>query len=129
MVAYARTALHEQSVEEMQRAMACIGFHGFAEEIRRGYEIGGCHGALRAYLARAKKRPEWAFTWVDIYAHVELGDNDKAFARLSRVNKDDLGGWHCVVAQDGFGVQASPTLATLRIEPMWDSSPAKPRLV
>jgi len=122
MVAYARTGKQQESIEEMRAAIACMGFHDFAEEVRRGYVSGGYDGALRAYLSGAKKRPEWVFNFVEIYVYAELGDYDQAFAGLTRLNKDDYESWQWVVAAEGI-----PTPASLRIEPMWDPLHPDPR--
>jgi TolB-like protein/DNA-binding winged helix-turn-helix (wHTH) protein/Flp pilus assembly protein TadD len=128
MVAYARTGKRKESIEEMRSAVACMGYHDFAEEIRRGYVKGGYQGALRGYLNGLKAHPDWVFHWVDIYVYAELGDHDQAFARLSRLNKIDPGSWQFVgVDPDGFGILAVPTLAALRVEPMWDPLHSDPR--
>ena len=122
MVAYARTGRQKESIEEMSSAIACMGFHGFAEEIRRGYVSGGYHGALRAYLSGAKKRPEWVFSFNEIYVDAELGEYDQAFTRLARWSKEENELWQWVVNADGL-----PTPASLRIEPMWDPLHSDPR--
>jgi len=122
MVAYARTGKRKESIDEMRSAIACMGFHDFAEEIRRGYLTGDYPGALRAYLRGAKKRPDWVFHWVEIYVYAELGDYDQAFARLARLNKDDPGSWMWVLQ-----AEVVPTLASLRIEPTWDPLHSDPR--
>jgi serine/threonine-protein kinase len=126
MVAYARTGKRKESIEEMRNAVACMGFHDFAEQIRRGYVNGDYQGALRAYLSGAKKRSDWNFHWLDIYVYIELGDYDQAFARLVRLNKDDPGLWQWIGNRDG-SVQVMPTLASLRVEPMWDPLHSDPR--
>jgi TolB-like protein/DNA-binding winged helix-turn-helix (wHTH) protein/Tfp pilus assembly protein PilF len=122
MVAYARTGKRKESIDEMRSAIACMGFHDYAEEIRRGYLTGDYPGALRAYLRGAKKHPDWVFHWVEIYVYAELGDYDQAFARLARLNKDDPSLWQWVLQAEGM-----PTLASLRIEPMWDPLHSDPR--
>ena len=127
MVAYARTGKRKESIDEMRSAIACMGFHDFAEEIRRGYLTGDYPGALRAYLRGAKKRPDWVFHWCEIYVYAELGDYDQAFARLARLNKDEPAPWQWVATWDGYGILGMPTLAALRIEPMWDPLHSDPR--
>jgi TolB-like protein/DNA-binding winged helix-turn-helix (wHTH) protein len=127
MVAYARTGERKESVEELRRAMACMGFHDFAEEIRRGYMTGGYQGALGAYLRGAKRHSDWNFHWVDIFVYAELGDYDQAFTRLARLNTDDPGLWQWVESGEGSGAQVMPTLASLRVEPMWDPLHSDPR--
>jgi len=122
MVAYARTGKRKESIDEMRSAIACMGFHDYAEEIRRGYLTGDYPGALRAYLRGAKKHPDWVFHWVEIYVYAELGDYDQAFARLARLNKDDPSLWRWVLQAEGV-----PTLASLRIEPLWDPLHSDPR--
>ena len=122
MVAYARTGKRKESIDEMRSAIACMGFHDYAEEIRRGYLTGDYPGALRAYLRGAKKRPDWVFHWCEIYVYAELGDYDQAFARLARLNKDDPSLWQWVLQAEGM-----PTLASLRIEPLWDPLHSDPR--
>ena len=124
MVAYARTGRHKESIEEFRSGLACMGFDGLAEEMRRGYVGGGYEGALRAYLRGVKGHPDWAFHWLETYAYTELGEYDQAFARLPKL-KDDGGGWN-VVADEG-GVLIAPALTTLRIEPMWDPLHSDPR--
>jgi TolB-like protein/DNA-binding winged helix-turn-helix (wHTH) protein len=115
MVAYARTGKFEESIDEMSKGVACMGFHDLAEEIRRGYVAGGYEGGLRAYLKGAAKSPDWALHWVDIYVYAELKDYDHALSRLARLNKDDPSLWMWVTEAD-----CMPTLASLRVEPMWD---------
>lgn len=127
MVAYARTGKRKESIEDMRSAIACMGFHDFDEEIRRGYMSGGYQGALRAYLSGMKKRPDWVFHWTDIYVYTELGEYDQAFSQLARLNKDDPGSWQWVAPSDGLGTLVYPTLASLRIEPMWDPLHSDPR--
>ena len=127
MVAYARTGKRKESIEEFRSALISMGFGGWAEEMRRGYLEGGYEGALRAYLRGAKRHPDWAFRWVEIYAYIELGDYDQALARLARLNKDHPALWQWLEDGDGFGVRVEPSLATLRIEPMWDPLRVDPR--
>lgn len=128
MVAYARTGKRKESIEEMRNAIACMGFHDFAEEIRRGYTASGYEGALRAYLKGMKKRPDWPFHWLDIYAYAELGAYDQAFAKLTRLNKDDPSLWQWIApGEDGNGAQVMPPLPSLRVEPMWDPLHSDPR--
>jgi TolB-like protein/DNA-binding winged helix-turn-helix (wHTH) protein len=122
MVAYARTGKLKESIDEMRSAIACLGFHDFAEEIRRGYVASDYRGALRAYLVGARKRSDWAFHLVDIYAFAELGDYDQAFGQLARLNKDNPWSWQWVTQAEGL-----PTLASLRVEPMWDPLHYDPR--
>jgi len=125
MVAYARTGQHKASIEEFRSALVCMGFDGWAEEMRRGYLEGGYDGALRAYLRGVKAHPDWVFHWVETYAYTELGEYDQAFARLPRLNKDQPAAWQWTEAPEGLRVE--PSLATLRIEPMWDPLHADPR--
>ena len=120
--AYARTGKRKESIEELRSAVACMGFHDFAEEIRRGYVAGGYDGALHAYLRGAKKRPDWVFHWGDTLAYAELRDFDEAFARLPRLNKTDPWLWQWIGGDLG-----APNLAGLRIEPMWDPLHSDPR--
>lgn len=126
MVAYARTGKRKESIEELRSAVACMGFHDFAEEIRRGYMAGGYQGALHAYLSGAKKRPEWVFHWADISTYAELGDFDQAFARLPQLDKTDPSLWQWI-GEDPNGILSMPNLAGLRIEPMWDPLHSDPR--
>src|SRR5262249_50722921 len=114
MVAYARTGKRKEPIDEMRSAIDGLVYHDFAGEIRRGYVTGGYQGALRAYLVGARKRSDWAFHVVDIYAYAELGDYDQAFAKLAQLNKDNQWSWMWVTQAEAF-----PTLASLRVEPMW----------
>ena len=127
MVAYARTGKRKESIEEFRSALVSMGFDGWADEMRRGYLEGGYEGALRAYLRGVKRHPDWIFHWVEIYAYTELGDYDQALARLPRLNKDQPASWQHLDGADGYGVRVEPSLATLRIEPMWDPLHSDPR--
>jgi len=122
MVAYARTGKTKESIEELASGISCMGFRDFADEIRRGYRSGGYEAGLRAYLTGAAKRPDWVFHWIDIFVYAELGERDQAFSRLARLNKDDPSLWQFVGSADFM-----PTLASLRIEPMWDRLHSDPR--
>jgi TolB-like protein/DNA-binding winged helix-turn-helix (wHTH) protein/tetratricopeptide (TPR) repeat protein len=124
MVAYARTGKRKESVEEFRSALVGKGFYRLAEEVRRGYLRGGYEGAWRAYL-RGRKGTDFSFAFVDIYAHIELGDFDQALAHLPTLNNDEPGNWDWQANSDG--ASAIPSLATLRIEPMWDPLHSDPR--
>jgi TolB-like protein/DNA-binding winged helix-turn-helix (wHTH) protein/tetratricopeptide (TPR) repeat protein len=124
MVAYARTGRRKESIEEFRAALVGKGFAGLAEDVSRGYLRGGYEGAWRAYLL-GRRRTDFSFGFVDIYAYTELGEYDEVFARLPNLNNDDPGEWDWQANSDG--VSAIPSLATLRLEPMWDPLHSDPR--
>jgi TolB-like protein/DNA-binding winged helix-turn-helix (wHTH) protein len=124
MLAYARVGKRKESIEEFRSAMVCMGFDGLAEEMRRGYLKSGYEGALRAYLSGLKRYSDWKIRFVDTYAYTELGDYDRAFARLPQL-RDQGGIWQWV--EDTQGVRVFPSIVTLRIEPMWDPLHGDPR--
>jgi TolB-like protein/tetratricopeptide (TPR) repeat protein len=127
MVAYARTGKQKESIEEMRAALTSMGYRNLAEDLRRGYSRGGYEGALQAWLR--KRDPSFPFKWVDTYAYTELGDYDQAFARLPKTDPSDWGNTAYSDANAGnYGDSLlTPTLVTLRTEPMWDPLHSDPR--
>ena len=128
MVAYARTGRREESIDEFEKGLIAMDFGDVAEDMRSAYKRGGYEEALRAYLRGIKRRPDWNFHWLETYAHIELGEFDQAIAELPKLNKskeDDEGLWSFVEENDG--VTVFPSLANLRIEPMWDPLHSDPR--
>jgi TolB-like protein/DNA-binding winged helix-turn-helix (wHTH) protein len=121
MVAYARTGRQKESIEEFRLALLAYGYDALAEDLRRGYARGGYREALREWLVGVQKeKPEFPFHWIAAFAHVELGEQDAAFAWLPKMEPDyDVVAW-----QDA---NVFPNLVTLRIEPMWDPLHSDPR--
>lgn len=128
MVAYARTGKQKESIEEWRAALTSMGYTNLADDLRRSYSRGGYEGALREWLK--KRDPSFPFKWVDTYAYTELRDYDQAFARLPKTfDPSDWGNTAFSDANAGnYGdSRLTPTLVTLRIEPMWDPLHSDPR--
>jgi len=82
---YERAHMYKEAVEEWEEAMTIWGYDTLAEDLRRGYGIGGFRGAVRGWVAgleKLSKQGETVHPDLMAYLYSISGEKDRAFAWL-----------------------------------------------
>jgi serine/threonine protein kinase len=84
---YEQARMYKEAVEEWEEAMTGFGYDELAEDLRRGYGIGGFKGAMREWVAGWERIARQGGTvHPDFVAFIYsfLGEKDRAFAWLGK---------------------------------------------
>jgi len=84
---YERAHMYKEAVEEWEEAMTIWGYDNLAENLRRGYGIGGFRGAVRGWVAgleKLSKQGETVHPDLMAYLYSISGEKDRAFAWLEK---------------------------------------------
>lgn len=84
---YERAHMYKEAVEEWEKAMSEFGYDDLAEDLRRGYRVGGFRGAVSGWAAGLETislQGEPVHPDLMAYLYGILGEKDRAFAWLEK---------------------------------------------